>query len=125
MLPSSENEKTKTENGLDWDDETKLKKKWKTKDFKPRDGKFQQVIFLKNLTVIQSIFSNLSDVSEEEDPTEATLIYETKNVSKNSNSEKKSSNIEQSSSTIEKESCYQNLTVTDHITKSNLKVNDC
>ena len=74
---------------------------------------------------MQSIFSNLSDVSEEEDPTEATLIYETKNVSKNSNSEKKSSNIEQSSSTIEKESCYQNLTVTDHITKSNLKVNDC
>ena len=66
---------------------------------------------------MQIIFSNLSDVSEEEDPTEATLIYETKNVSKNSNSEKKSSNIEQSSSTIEKESCYQflqKLTVTDH-----------
>ena len=66
---------------------------------------------------MQIIFSNLSDVSEEEDPTEATLIYETKNVSKNSNSEKKSSNIEQSSSTIEKESCYhffQTLTVTDH-----------
>ena len=63
----------------------------------------------KNLTVMQNIFSNLSDVSEEEDPTEATLIYETKNVSKNSNSEKKSSNIEQSSSTIEKESFYQFL----------------
>lgn len=25
-------------------------------------------------------FSNISEVSEEEDPTEATLIYETKNV---------------------------------------------
>ena len=74
---------------------------------------------------MQIIFSNLSDVSEEEDPTEATLIYETKNVSKNSNSEKKSSNIEQSSSTIEKESCYQKLTVPNHGTNSNLKLNDC
>ena len=78
---------------------------------------------------MQIIFSNLSDVSEEEDPTEATLIYETKNVSKNSNSEKKSSNIEQSSSTIEKESCYhfffQKLTVTDHAKNQLSKMHHC
>ena len=45
-------------------------------------------------------FSNLSDLSEEEDPTEATLIYETKNVSK-SPTEKLQNN--HASSTIEKE----------------------